>query len=86
MRAVGREGRLDIVDVGKDLLDIDDMRADADPAAQFLLQPRRSAQVVGMGVGLQDALNRQVFVLDEAQEFFRGVRRRVAGLVVEIEH
>ena len=60
LAAVGQEGALEVVDLLERRLDLADVLADGDAPADLLLQVARAGQVVGMRVGLENPLRRQV--------------------------
>ena len=57
--AIGMEGFLRVEDRLEDLLHVADVLADGGAAADLRLEIRGGGQVVGMGVGLQDPVDRQ---------------------------
>src|SRR3546814_7408891 len=68
LRAVGGEGLLKVEDLLEYPLHLGDVRADADPAAERRLQVRRGREVVGMGVGLEDPVDRETLFAHERDD------------------
>ena len=75
-----------VEDLAEGVLDDADVLADADPAAQPLLQIGRGREVVGMDVGFEDPLDLQPVVAEMGDD---GVGRAGVGVargIVEVEH
>ena len=68
LRAVGVEGLLEVEEVLEQPLHVGDVLADADPAAELLAQVGGGAQMVGMGVGLEDPVDREIMLADEGDD------------------
>jgi len=72
--------------LAEDVLHDQDVAADADLAAQFLLDIGRAGQVVGMGVGLDDPLQLQAVLFDMPDDLVGTVIGDAPGGIVDVHH
>ena len=101
LRAVGVEGLLDVEQVPEQLLHVGDVLADADAAAELLFEIRGGAQVIRMGVGLEDPVDLERAPAHERHDLVgeiglgpprrlieveRGVDDRTASPLVLLDH
>ena len=68
LAAVGSEFRLQMEDALEHVLHLGDLAADGNFAAQVLAQIGRRREVVGMGMGFQNPVHRQVLLAHESDQ------------------
>ena len=73
-------------DRAEDLLHIANMRADPDSRAGLALDEGCRAQMVGMGVGFEHALDRHAFLFGGGKDRFGRAHVRLARGEIEVEH
>ena len=85
LRAVGVEGLLDVEQVPEQLLHVGDVLADADAAAELLLEKGGGAQVIRMGVGLEDPVDLEREPAHERDDLVRETGPGPPRRLIEVE-
>ncbi|MNZ86742.1 hypothetical protein D3C78_1055770 [compost metagenome] len=86
LAAIGGEFGFDVEQLAEGLLDHRDLVADAQLAAELLLEVVAGAQVVGMHVGLQDPLHAQAVLAHVGDQPVGALVRGAPGRGVVVQH